>query len=473
MNILSTHLTSEGLRGIIARDWTFDLIRQVASRISAYIAGGNFPGPNGVLIGYDTRFLSDRYAAVLAETLSSLVPVSLVTEPISLPHHSYRVREGRFGLGLYVNGGILSPDYSGLCFLGANGSFLPQKVIQEMLAAGNPSSENGTTDRGRTGKPIRVEPGSAYGEWALRGISLRNTAGWRRDLVVDINHGTTQRDFRATLTRAGIYFRVVKSHRDVLFGGRTPDLQHQSVPFNHERRESPFLAIAVDPTGQRFTATDQVDKWLAPEILLPCLLAALVQHHNEPFVVVRTMATTHWVETLLTGLPVQFKECLPGPAHLSRAVVTENAQWGLDESGCLIDAAHLPVPDGVRASLCLLQALAETDGHLSQWVQKTVAQYPPPARRTLEFRLAPSSLHNFLDSVRRAPLLRWLDYPLERATDKNGIKFVFRGNRWIYFLPFPLESRIEVFLETPVADEIEHMEDRILEMTNMFGVMKR
>lgn len=471
---LSESLTPEGVRGVIAREWTFEVVRDIGNRVVAAMAKGAMGVSSdgaGVLVGYDTRFLSDAYAETLAEVLVTRVPVSVVSEPVSLPHLSYRIREGGFDAGLYVTGGILPPDYSGVCFLGSDGAYLPQATLKTIFASevsGEPKA--GGEPPGR--KIAYMGPRSGYGEALLTGASLRSALGWRREILIDVNYGPTESDLMSALSRTGLYFRTVKTERDVLFGGRTPDLPHQAPPVDPGRTDTPFLALAVDPTGQRLAATDTGSGWVPPEILLPCLLQDLVRREGSPCTVVRTQATTHWVEAVLAGAGARIVECAPGPANLSRAVISEHARWGIDESGCLIDAEHLLVPDGVRAGIALLTVLSETDGNLSQWIKGKVTQSPPPVRRILELRLDPLSIGALLQAVRRSPMLRWQDYPLVKATDQYGIKFVFQGGRWVYFCPRFPESRLDLVFETPDPEEADPMEKQLLEMSHLAGVMK-
>ncbi|MHA2620134.1 MAG: hypothetical protein V2G42_00150 [bacterium JZ-2024 1] len=471
MNIIPAQITPEGIRGIIAREWTFDVVQEIARRVASAILRGSLPVFRGIVVGYDTRFLSEKYAELIAEVVASAASTTILTEPISLPHLSFWVRESHCELGLYVTGGVLPPDYSGLVFLGGDGAYLPQKRIQEILHTEKgslPGAGGGAAGQRRATTAHR----SSYGEALLENISLRSVSGWRREIIVDTNHGTTASDFMAAFKRAGVYFRLVGTERDVLFGGRTPDLSHKEIPKSDNRGSTPFLVVAVDPTGQRLSATDSPSGWFPSNLLLPCLLRALADRNRAPFTIVRTQATTHWVEALFSDLPVRWVECPPGLANLSRCVLSENALWGLDETGCLVESEHLPVPDAVRASVHLLRVLADNDGNLSEWVQQAVSEHPPPVRRTLEFRLTPPTIRALLDFIRMSPVLHWLDYPLERATDRVGIKFVFQGGRWLYFYPRPMESRMEVIFETPDADEADPMENRILEMTDAVGVMK-
>ncbi len=64
---------TDGWRGIIADDFTFDNVRRVAGAIASYVLDHEEPG-RGVVVGYDTRFASQRASRIAAEVLSSSLP---------------------------------------------------------------------------------------------------------------------------------------------------------------------------------------------------------------------------------------------------------------------------------------------------------------------------------------------------------------------------------------------------------------
>ena len=61
---------TDGWRGVIADDFTFENVRKVAHAIARYVVRAEKPG-SGVLVGYDTRFGSERFARAAAEVVAA------------------------------------------------------------------------------------------------------------------------------------------------------------------------------------------------------------------------------------------------------------------------------------------------------------------------------------------------------------------------------------------------------------------
>src|SRR3989442_5792696 len=79
---------TDGWRGIIADDFTFDNVRRVAGAIASYLIKHE-DAPRGVVVGYDTRFASERAGRVTAEVLAdSGIPVKLANDYTPNPTNS-------------------------------------------------------------------------------------------------------------------------------------------------------------------------------------------------------------------------------------------------------------------------------------------------------------------------------------------------------------------------------------------------
>src|SRR6202162_4713439 len=86
---------TDGWRGLIADDFTFENVRRVAGAIAGYVLKHEAAALGvGVVVGYDTRFLSDRAARAVAEVIAAAgIPVLLANDYVPTPAVSYRSEE--------------------------------------------------------------------------------------------------------------------------------------------------------------------------------------------------------------------------------------------------------------------------------------------------------------------------------------------------------------------------------------------
>src|SRR2546425_11045872 len=99
---------TDGWRGIIADDFTFDNVKKVAHAIARYVVCCE-DARKGIIIGYDHRFASDRAAEVIAEVVSATgTPVWLADKPSPTPTISLLVRQRGAAGGIVVKIGRAS-----------------------------------------------------------------------------------------------------------------------------------------------------------------------------------------------------------------------------------------------------------------------------------------------------------------------------------------------------------------------------
>src|ERR1700720_2076891 len=134
---------TDGWRGIIADDFTFENVRRVAGAIASYVLKHEDPS-RGVVVGYDTRFLSDRAAHAVAEVIAAAgIPVLLANDYVPTPAVSYNVKKLGAAGGVMVTSSHNPWNWNGVKFKAKfGGSATPaiMKSIEDEVAAGTMSA---------------------------------------------------------------------------------------------------------------------------------------------------------------------------------------------------------------------------------------------------------------------------------------------------------------------------------------------
>src|SRR6266849_9351171 len=133
---------TDGWRGIIADDFTFENVRRVAGGIAAYVLKHEDPA-RGLVVGYDTRFISGQAARVAAETVAEAgIPVRLSNDSVPTPAVSFAVKSQGAAGGVMVTSSHNPWNWNGVKFKGKfGGSATPtimKKVEEELSAAAMP-----------------------------------------------------------------------------------------------------------------------------------------------------------------------------------------------------------------------------------------------------------------------------------------------------------------------------------------------
>src|SRR5258707_9490538 len=128
------HFGTDGWRAVISDSFTFDNLRIVAQAIADAVASDHWDksdstDPNKIVIGFDTRFLSDRFAGETARVLGANGFTVLLTQSDSpTPVVSYAVKNQNAIAGVMITASHNAPRYNGVKLKGAfGGSALPEQ----------------------------------------------------------------------------------------------------------------------------------------------------------------------------------------------------------------------------------------------------------------------------------------------------------------------------------------------------------
>ena len=123
---------TDGWRGVIAEDYTFENVRRVAGAIAAYVLKNEDPS-RGLVIGYDTRYGSRRFAQAAAEVLAAAgISIKLSNDYTPTPALSYAVRSLKTAGGIMITSSHNPWDWNGVKFKATYGGSATPAIIKQI-----------------------------------------------------------------------------------------------------------------------------------------------------------------------------------------------------------------------------------------------------------------------------------------------------------------------------------------------------
>src|SRR3989338_3302107 len=219
---------TSGWRAVIADQFTFANVRLVARAIADYLADQGLHG-RPVIVGYDTRFLSDRFAREAAAVLAERGwTVLLTVRDVPTPVVSHAILDRRAAGGINITASHNPPEYNGVKFSPAwGGPALPEttpSIKDRIIALGGEPGNSGATRSGEpTGSIEPFDPSDAYLAHLLTIIDFPVIRAAKLRVAVDVLYGTARGYLDALLKAEGCDVTVLHDQRDPLFGGSAPD----------------------------------------------------------------------------------------------------------------------------------------------------------------------------------------------------------------------------------------------------------
>jgi phosphomannomutase len=363
---------TDGWRGVIAADFTFARVAQLAPLAAQVLADNYSKGENRlIIVGYDRRFLSEDFAQTAAEAVQEAgFDVLLSNTFAPTPAFSWAAKAEN-ALGAIVITASHNPaKYSGLKVKGAFGGSVSPEITQQIEAL--LSQPQSTT--AQQGSLTLFDPWQSYCQ-ELRGkvnIELIREAILLGQLqvYVDVMHGAAAGGLNRLLDCPLEEFH---GHRDPLFAGGAPEplpryLSEilETLAGNGARKAGTLrVGLVFDGDCDRIAAVDGQGNFLSSQILIPILIEHLAQRRGMGGEVVKTVSCSDLFPLVaqLYNLPVF--ETAVGYKYIADRMLTSEVLIGGEESGGIGYGTHIPERDALLSALYVLEAIVESGQDLS------------------------------------------------------------------------------------------------------------
>lgn len=369
---------TDGWRGVIAADFTFERLVQVAP-VAAQVLQQTYGESDSrlIVVGYDRRFLAEEFAEATAKSVAAAgFDVLLADTFAPTPALSWAVKQQQALGALVITASHNPGSYLGLKVKGAFGGSVPGSVTQAIEA----QLQNRLSQQSSAGQVRSFNPWTDYCQVLRSKVDLpaiqQAITAQQLTVFVDVMHGATATGLGQVLGEPAAHcVRELHSDRDPLFGGFPPEplphhLTELSQALQQHQSAGVALGLVFDGDGDRIAAMDGAGNFLSSQVLIPILIDHLAGHRHLSGEVIKTISGLDLFPRVaeLHGLPVY--ETPIGYKYIAdRMLSTGQALLGGEESGGIGYGNHIPERDGLLSALYLLEALTVTGKDLSQLFQ--------------------------------------------------------------------------------------------------------
>ena len=455
---------TDGWRGVIAEDYTFENVRRVAGAIAAYILEEEDPG-RGVVIGYDTRFCSRGFAEACAETIAAAgIAVKLANDYTPTPALSYAVKNLSAAGGVMITSSHNPWNWNGVKFKATYGGSATPAIIAKIEA----HVRAGAMPKGRRARIEEADFKPAYVQAISRFADLKKIAKAGFKFAIDCMYGAGRNVLSDIFARHGIEHVQIRSEVNPLFPGINPEPIEPHVRMLQDTvvSEKCHAGFATDGDADRIGAAAEDGAFVDSHKIYSILLQWLVTHKDWPGDVVRAFNTTRMLDRITAKHGRRLIECGIGFKYICDLMMDKTQQIlvGGEESGGIGIQRHLPERDGILNSLLLANVMADEGKSLGQLVAALQAEYGPHhyARRDLT---VPNEIKDA--AIARAASSETQElgpYRVLRKENLDGIKFFLdapikdRGaEAWVLFRSSGTEPLMRIYCEASSPELVEEL----------------
>ena len=456
---------TDGWRGIIAADFTFERLTLVAPLAAQVLADvyGEATSRHTIIVGYDRRFMSETFAFETALAVQAAgFDVLLSDSYAPTPAFSWAAYQ-RKALGALVITASHNPGaYSGLKVKGAFGGSVPPEITQQIETL---LAKESSPVQAKPGSLERFDPWSNYCE-ALRakvdiGCIQDAIAQKKLSVFADVMHGAAASGLEKLLAMP---IQEINSSRDPLFGGSAPEPlpRYLSQMFRqmrtHRRSSGEGLAVGFvfDGDSDRIAAVDGQGNFLSSQILIPILIEHMASRRGLTGEVVKTVSGSDLFPRVasLYNLPVY--ETPIGYKYIADRMLSTQVLVGGEESGGIGYGNHIPERDGLLSALYLLEAIAQSGLDLSELYQRLQEKTSfTSAYDRIDLPLASMDVRSrLLEQLQKSPLTEIAGQSVTDCLTIDGYKFRLANDSWLMIRFSGTEPVLRLYCEAPTLKQV-------------------
>lgn len=451
---------TDGWRGVIADDFTFANVALV-SRAAAEYFKEEPNAKNGVVIGYDARFMSDRFARTVARVLASHdIPVLLSDGISSTPQVSLAAKQKNLAGGIIITASHNPAIYNGFklkaCFGGPATPEDVQKVQDRVTELERSGQTAGTLpdydELVRAGTIVLFDAKKEYIDYVRTKIDLDAIASAGFRVLYDPMYGSGIHTLEHLLPN------VEQIHNE--FNPSFGELDHPEplgeylgVLMEGVKSGGYSVGLATDGDADRLGMVDENGHFVDSHRIFVLLMQYLFEDRQQRGSVAKTISLTTMIDDYCGRNNIQMFETPVGFKHIAKLMTTDSIVIGGEESGGLGTNLHIPERDGIFNGLLVLEMMARRGKSLGELSRGLDEQFGMHRYRRVDKLMTVEQKDRILATV-KAGLTKLGEYDVTSTSTLDGYKFFVDGG-WLLIRASGTEPLLRYYAEADTVAKVE------------------
>ena len=385
---------TDGWRALIAEDFTFENVARCAQGLSLHLKEFGTAG-QGLVVGYDTRFLSPEFAETVAAVCAAQgIKVYLADKPAPTPVLSYNVLHHQAGGAAIITASHNPGQWNGFKFKPEYAGSATQEItdrLEGFIAQAATGPTYNAAEGRDSGLIVDLEPQGPYMERMASLVDLDVIKGAGFDVVVDSMYGAGGGYLPALLSGGKTTVSELHGSRNPAFPG-----MEQPEPIAHNLNEVTSLitangasiGIALDGDADRVGIIDEHGRYVTTLDTFSILAQYLLEQKQQRGAIVKSVTSSIALNKLGEAYGVDVHEMRVGFKNIGPKMSEVDALMGGEESGGFAFRGHIPERDGILSGLYFLEYMASTGDTPTRLLQRLTDKVGPHSfhRRDIAFK---------------------------------------------------------------------------------------
>jgi len=447
---------TDGWRAVIADQFTFANVERVAHAVGLYLLK-KYPeiekGELPVLIGFDTRFLANRFAYRAARTLAGLCLTSKISiRDVPTPCIAFAAKHEATAGALQFTASHNPPEYLGIKYIPDYAGPATNEITESIT---DHLQENSIAQGPGAALIVEFDPKAPYLEALAKLVDLKRIAASGLKVGFDPLYGTSRDYLDLILSNAGVAVEVIHNWSDANFGGGMPEPKPQYLAelLSLVKSKNLDVGLATDGDADRFAVIDDLGNYLSPNQLLCLVMRHLVRNRGLKGAIVRTVSTTHLLDVLARKYQLEVVETPVGFKYVGEVMRSKEVLLGGEESGGISIKGHIPEKDGILGNLLILEILAYERKPLSKIWQDLICEAGISlVGRRADMALSIQTQKLLMERFKEKPFDQLAGERVNKVSLLDGLKLYLDLDSWLLIRPSGTEPFLRLYAESANPD---------------------
>lgn len=450
---------TDGWRAIIAEDFTFENVRACGEAVARHLLATG-TSSSGLVVGFDTRYGSERFAKAVAEVVNGYgIATQMFDVPAPTPACSFAVVDHEAANGVMITASHNPPEWNGFKVKSAaGGSAPPEEVANIELHLADVLDGKSPNAGTHTAQSQVFDVITPYIEQLHRVIDVAPIKAQPLKVVVDAMHGSGAGIIPKVLAGGAIEVTEIRSDHNPNFPGmdQPEPIEHNVKPLSATVRElGADIGIALDGDADRVGIVDENGRYLTTLEVFSLLTDHFMGRRNERGGVACTITMSSMVDKLSAHYGAPIYRTPVGFKFVGPTMIDNGCSMGGEESGGYAFKGHVPERDGSLSGLLFLEAMIMSGKKPSELLSDLHTLVGPHTFRRIDISYNAAERAKLANLVESASPESLGGLALDSEDRRDGVRFNLEGGSWAVVRMSGTEPLVRIYAETPDSDSLE------------------
>jgi alpha-D-glucose phosphate-specific phosphoglucomutase len=459
---------TDGWRGIIAEDFTFDNVRICAQAVAEYLKQNGLD-KRSLVIGYDTRFASEDFAAAAAEVIAgNSIKVHLCLKPAPTPVVSFAVPTTKSAGAIVITASHNPGSWNGFKYKSQEGASAPGEITSQI--EGNIASLTrlrGDVKRLALDKALKkgsvdyLDPSPAYFDHLSKFVDMEELRRQKLNIIVDSMYGAGIGYFKTALENGNLKITEINAERNPSF----PQIQPEPIAKNLTTlsrlvvEQKADVGLATDGDADRIGIMDEGGQFLTQHQVFALLCLYLLEVRGERGALIRTLTSTMMISRLGKLFDVPVYETPVGFKYVAPLMMEKNALIGGEESGGYGFRGHVPERDAILAGLYFLDFMVKKGKTPSQLLDYLYSKVGPHYYDRRDFHISSAKRQIILNRLSSSSPDTIASTKVTKVDTTEGFRFFLGDESWLLIRFSGTEPLVRIYSEAASLEKARALLD--------------